>query len=109
MHLNRFDCLFSTYTNGCKTICKIKVHQINLTRIGTSALDMNDDDDVKVSELETGVGETVVLHKRLRSNTPTGVGVEIEIEVATGVAIETETEVATGAEETPIIPNGSGN
>jgi hypothetical protein len=70
---------------------------------------MNDDDDVKVSELETGVGETVVLHKRLRSNTPTGVGVEIEIEVATGVAIETETEVATGAEETPIIPNGSGN
>jgi hypothetical protein len=50
-----------------------------------------------------GVGETVVLHKRLRSNTPTGVGVEIEIEVATGVAIETETEVATGAEETPII------
>jgi hypothetical protein len=54
---------------------------------------MNDDDDVKVSE---SVGETVVLHKRLRSNTPTGVGVEIEIEVATGVAIETETEVATG-------------
>jgi hypothetical protein len=76
---------------------------------------MNDDDDVKVSELATGVGETVVLHKRLRSNTPTGVGVgvgvgiEIEIEVATGVAIETETEVVTGAEETPIIPNGSGN
>jgi hypothetical protein len=39
----------------------------------------------------------------------TGVAIETETEVATGVAIETETEVATGAEETPIIPNGSGN
>jgi hypothetical protein len=36
-------------------------------------------------------------------------GVETDTEVAMGVGVETEVEVATGAEETPIIPNGSGN